>query len=61
MSIFSIATLEYPGEREYIILAILSWVFRQTQQTVCRLMIKGNCFPCVSKEKSILDAYLLGW
>ncbi len=61
MSIFSTANLEYPGEREYIILAILSWVFRWTQQTVCRLMIKGSCFPCVSKEKSFLDAYLLGW
>jgi hypothetical protein len=44
MSIFSVATLEYPGEREYIILAILSWVFRWTQQTVCRLMIKGIAF-----------------
>jgi hypothetical protein len=60
MSIFSTVTREYPGEREYITLAILSWIFTWTQQIIHRLMIKGNCYFCVSKEKIFSNAYILG-
>jgi hypothetical protein len=44
MLIFWTTTLEYHGERKYIILAIIGCIFRWTQQIVCKLMVHNDVY-----------------